>query len=178
MKSKTVGGAKIASREDRFKAALFDIAYSVGPLIVVSLFFAIFSVVGLFFGLTPNITNAKDVGTLLPLIYGLVAVVTSLAGLAASIWMLIFPFIQLYQISKTGQTLGKKRLGIRIIHVESGKKVTVARYLCRSALAFFVPALLSSVIPFLWLIDNGWILFDKDHDAIHDKAVQTRVVKV
>lgn len=95
-----------------------------------------------------------------------------LSGLILIGWILIWMFLyQLYFIyfhKKTGQTIGKKFLGLKVVR-EDGKQLTWADSLVR----WFVHGI-SDMILFL---GNIWIAIDKNKQAWHDKAAHTLVVK-
>jgi uncharacterized RDD family membrane protein YckC len=72
-----------------------------------------------------------------------------------------------------GQTIGKKALGIRVRHAEQDRAIgygpAAGRYLITVAFGFFY-------IPLL--IDYLWPLWDKRNQALHDKVVNSIVVRV
>ncbi|MBB6173840.1 putative RDD family membrane protein YckC [Nocardiopsis mwathae] len=76
--------------------------------------------------------------------------------------------------ASSGQTLGKKMMGIKAISVRTGEPPSLGA----SALRQFVRMLLG----FVWvgaLLDYLWPLWDQPYQqAIHDKAAGTRVVQV
>ena len=72
--------------------------------------------------------------------------------------------------SETGQTLGKKALGIRVVDQDTwqpgvGTGRGIGRYFARflSSLPFF--------------LGYFWMLWDKDKQTFHDKLARTRIVK-
>jgi len=74
---------------------------------------------------------------------------------------------------KPGQTLGKKALGIRVRNVEQDRAIgygsSAGRYFITVAFGiFYVPLLL----------DYLWPLWDKQHQAFHDKVASSIVVRV
>jgi uncharacterized RDD family membrane protein YckC len=72
-----------------------------------------------------------------------------------------------------GQTLGKRWLGIRVADDSTGKSIGYGRAFGRYAISFvfglfFIPLIL----------DYLWPLWDRKHQALHDKVVGSVVVKV
>lgn len=102
-----------------------------------------------------------------------VGVAMIVAGILAFLVLLVF---QIYRVSTTGQTLGKKWLDIRIVKID-GQPVTFGTaFVLRS----LVPGLLQAV-PYLGtafgLVDVLFI-FREDRRCIHDLIAGTRVVDV
>jgi uncharacterized RDD family membrane protein YckC len=82
-----------------------------------------------------------------------------------------------------GQTLGKQRLGLRIIR-NDGKPVDIQTALVREGLVKTLPgvigsvsALLSVATSFFSLLDDLWPIPGKNNQAIHDLAAETHVVQ-
>ncbi|MFD9885231.1 RDD family protein [Streptomyces alboflavus] len=82
-----------------------------------------------------------------------------------------------YLISKTGQTLGKKWLGMRVANLNDGANPTLQTALVRSAVLWIPFAFCCACI---WTaICGGWSFFDKPYkQGLHDKAAKTVVVSV
>jgi uncharacterized RDD family membrane protein YckC len=96
----------------------------------------------------------------------------TLLGLALSI-----AYFTSFEGSNSGQTIGKKALGIRVISQETGGPIGYGRALLRNAVRS-LPGLIR-VIGFLWtLLDHLWMLWDRENQALHDKAARTLVVPV
>ena len=84
----------------------------------------------------------------------------------------------LYEVElmhRSGQTLGKRIMKIRVTPIDPSARLTrgmaFRRYLVQFVATIFVP--------FLSLIDGLWQLWDKPfQQTLHDKAAQTVVVKV
>jgi uncharacterized RDD family membrane protein YckC len=78
----------------------------------------------------------------------------------------------LYQ-ARTGQTVGKRVMGIRTIQVDGGALTR------GSATKRYLTQLGCSLVPGLGYVDGLWQLWDKPlRQCLHDKAAQTVVVKV
>ncbi|WP_030666945.1 RDD family protein [Streptomyces cellulosae] len=78
-------------------------------------------------------------------------------------------------ISRTGQTLGKKWLGMRVAGLDDGATPSVQTTLIRSAVLWIPFAFCCACV---WTaISGGWSYFDKPYkQGLHDKAAKTVVV--
>lgn len=70
----------------------------------------------------------------------------------------------------TGQTLGKKALGIRVISFESGGEIGYARAFVR-----YIGRIVSAVVIFIGYL---WMLWDREKQCWHDKFAGDVVVPV
>lgn len=77
--------------------------------------------------------------------------------------------------SRTGQTLGKKWLGLRVANLDNGSTPSVATSLTRAAVLWIPFAFCCAC---LWTaVSGGWSYFDKPYkQGLHDKAAKTVVV--
>jgi uncharacterized RDD family membrane protein YckC len=75
-------------------------------------------------------------------------------------------------IWKYGQSPAKAILKMRCMRVDTGTCATRGTM----ALREIVGKWLLGIIPFYWLVDNGFILFDEQLQAIHDKIANTVVI--
>ncbi|WP_318213042.1 RDD family protein [Streptomyces sp. SCL15-6] len=80
-----------------------------------------------------------------------------------------------YMIARTGQTLGKKWLGMRVANLDNGATPSVQTSLIR-ALVLWIPFAFCCAC--VWtIIAGGWSFFDKPYkQGLHDKAAKTVVV--
>ncbi|MET9459497.1 RDD family protein [Streptomyces canus] len=78
-------------------------------------------------------------------------------------------------ISRSGQTLGKKWLGMRVANLDNGSTPSTQSTLIRSAVLWIPFAFCCACI---WTaIAGGWSYFDKPYkQGLHDKAAKTVVV--
>jgi uncharacterized RDD family membrane protein YckC len=78
-------------------------------------------------------------------------------------------------MSRTGQTLGKKWLGMRLANLSDGATPSVQTCLARSAVLWIPFAFCCACV---WTaIAGGWSYFDKPYkQGLHDKAAKTVVV--
>ncbi len=82
-----------------------------------------------------------------------------------------------FMISRTGQTLGKKWLGMRVANLDDGATPSVPTSLIR-ALVLWIPFAFCCAC--VWtVIAGGWSFFDKPYkQGLHDKAAKTVVVGI
>ncbi|EYT78220.1 hypothetical protein CF54_38390, partial [Streptomyces sp. Tu 6176] len=80
-----------------------------------------------------------------------------------------------FMISRSGQTLGKKWLGMRVANLSDGSTPSAATALGRSAV-LWVPFWFCCAC--IWLaVCGGWSYFDRPYkQGLHDKAAKTVVV--
>ncbi|WP_432133271.1 MULTISPECIES: RDD family protein [unclassified Streptomyces] len=79
--------------------------------------------------------------------------------------------------ARTGQTLGKKWLGLRVANLDNGATPSLQTSLLR-ALVLWVPFAFCCFV-FWTAIAGGWSFFDKPYkQGLHDKAAKTVVVTV
>ncbi|MFJ4952203.1 RDD family protein [Streptomyces sp. NPDC088760] len=80
-----------------------------------------------------------------------------------------------FMISRSGQTLGKKWLGMRVANLEDGATPTLRSALLR-ALVLWLPFAFCCAC--IWtVVSGGWSFFDKPYkQGLHDKAAKTVVV--
>ncbi|GAA3982791.1 RDD family protein [Streptomyces marokkonensis] len=80
-----------------------------------------------------------------------------------------------YMTAKTGQTLGKKWLGLRVANLDNGATPSVQTSLIR-ALVLWIPFAFCCAC--VWtIIAGGWSFFDRPYkQGLHDKAAKTVVV--
>jgi uncharacterized RDD family membrane protein YckC len=82
-----------------------------------------------------------------------------------------------------GQTLGKQRLGLRVVR-NDGKPVDIRTALMREGVVKTLPGVIGSVSAlvgvastFFLLLDDLWPLHGKENQAIHDLVAETHVVQ-
>jgi uncharacterized RDD family membrane protein YckC len=103
---------------------------------------------------------------------------------AGSLWFLgglmilgavVLPFLYFAILNgnERGQTLGKRVAGIRVRRSDGVSPLGIGRALGRYALTFLFGVLLGPLI----LLDYLWPLWDRQKQALHDKAVGSVVVE-
>jgi uncharacterized RDD family membrane protein YckC len=98
--------------------------------------------------------------------------------LELGIFVLLLLLYYVYAVEfmhRTGQTLGKKAMKIRVVPIDPSRRLTRGM----AAKRYAVEYLGGSFVPFLSYLDGLWQLWDKPYQqTLHDKAAQTVVVKV
>lgn len=84
--------------------------------------------------------------------------------------VLSLAYFTYFEGSASGQTIGKKAVGIRVIDFGGGGSIGYGRALIR-----WVGRIVSSLIIFLGYL---WMLWDKEKQTWHDKMANTVVVPV
>ncbi len=120
------------------------VAYIIDVIILGVIYF----VLGLVFGLLLGADTGSSVGSLVGAIVGIVYII--------------------YFWTSSGQTPGKKMMGLKVVTTDGGKLST------GGAIIRLVGYAISGAILYLGFI---WILFDKDKQGWHDKIAKTYVVK-
>jgi uncharacterized RDD family membrane protein YckC len=83
-----------------------------------------------------------------------------------------FVYFTLMHGRESGQTLGKKWVGIRVVDGSSGTSIGYGRAFGRYAITFVFSIF---IIPLL--LDYLWPLWDQKNQALHDKVVGSVVVR-
>ncbi len=139
-----VGTGSMAPTGDRFVAFLIDWGLYIAAAIVLSIVGAIFGAI------------ADPLGTIW-------SILSNLALLAFSIYNWI------YLQGTTGQTIGKKQKGIKLVAEATQQPV--------GPLMAFVRGLVSWVFNLPCLLDTWWILVDKRNQRLSDNVLKYVVVK-
>jgi len=108
--------------------------------------------------------------------FGSVVVPVLLAEGALLVFMLICYYLyEVEMMYRSGQTLGKRLMKIRVVPVEPGRDLTRGM----AAIRFLVQFPAAMVVPFFTYVDGLWQLWDEPYkQTLHDKAARTLVVKV
>jgi uncharacterized RDD family membrane protein YckC len=168
----------LASFLDRLVARLLDslIISGLGSVILIPLFLIVFFFVLDGFGST--VTTSRDPSGQAPTDLGdPFAILLPLLGLVALMFVLIFVMQYLYEVEfmfRTGQTIGKRIMKIRVIPVDPSVTLTRSHAAQRYLIIFF-----SGLVPGLGWLDGLWQLWDKPYQqCLHDKAPSTLVIKL
>ncbi|WP_320782251.1 RDD family protein [Streptomyces sp. CRN 30] len=101
-------------------------------------------------------------------------------GVGASFWQSVIAAVlyiayDTFLISRTGQTLGKKVLGMRVARLDNGATPAPQSALIRAAVLWIPFAFCCACV---WtIICGGWSYFDRPYkQGLHDKAAKTVVV--
>jgi uncharacterized RDD family membrane protein YckC len=92
----------------------------------------------------------------------------------AGIGMLALAIINLVMLYRSGQTLGKKFVGIRIVRNDGSRAGLVRIFLLR----YLVPAVISilPLIGLVWYFVDSLFIFADDRRTLHDRIADTIVV--
>lgn len=142
---------QLASRGSRLAAQILNL---LGILFTI----ALFAGVGYVVGMANSDPAARDAG----------ALVGYLAG--GLIWI----GANIRQLGKTGQSFGKKGMGIKIVHT-NGEPVPLSTLLTRRYLATQVLGMIPIVGPIFSLI-NILMIFGAEQRCLHDQFADTNVV--
>ena len=96
-----------------------------------------------------------------------------LAGLAAALIMFVYDWVQ---HGLWGRTLGKRALGTKVVRASDRSKVSGGAAGGRAAV-FALPPIVPLVGGFFALLNELWLLWDRQRQCLHDKAARTVVVK-
>ena len=77
---------------------------------------------------------------------------------------------QVYFWTTTGQTVGKKAMGLKVVSAETGELLDTGTAALR-----YVGYMVSGIPLALGFL---WVLWDPMHDGWHDKIAKTKVIKV
>lgn len=90
------------------------------------------------------------------------------------VYVVIMLAIQAFLLTKFGQSIGKKIVGIKIVDAESNGKVNLTRIFLLRSIVFIILNLL--FMPISTIIDYAFALGQK-RQALHDKIARTKVIK-
>lgn len=90
------------------------------------------------------------------------------------VYVVIMLAIQAFLLTKFGQSIGKKIVGIKIVDAESNGKVNLTRIFLLRSIVFIILNLL--FMPISTIIDYAFALGQK-RQALHDKMARTKVIK-
>ncbi|WP_312441798.1 RDD family protein, partial [Acinetobacter schindleri] len=90
------------------------------------------------------------------------------------VYVIIMLAIQAFLLTKFGQSIGKKIVGIKIVDAETNGKVNLTRVFLLRSIVFIILNLL--FMPISTIIDYAFALGQK-RQALHDKIARTKVIK-
>ena len=97
-------------------------------------------------------------------VLGIVLIVVWIAAMLLGYWVL-------FEGSESGQTLGKRAVGIRV-RDDHGGRAGYGRAFGRNIVARVI-----GLFPFVGLVDVLWPLWDERNQCLHDKAASTIVIR-
>jgi uncharacterized RDD family membrane protein YckC len=89
----------------------------------------------------------------------------------AAVGLLVYLFVYLRALAKTGQTWGRRIVGIKVVKADTGAAPGWGTAIGRSLFAYIV----SANVCYLGYL---WMLWDSQKQTWHDKVASTRVIKV
>lgn len=99
---------------------------------------------------------------------------SSTASIAVSVVGLIYYAV----LNGSGQTLGKRLLGLKVVDRATGAPIGIGRGLARHVLQFLCSLGVVFCIGWVFiLVDALWPLWDKEKQALHDKLGRSVVIK-
>jgi uncharacterized RDD family membrane protein YckC len=96
---------------------------------------------------------------------------------AIALWLLALLLGCLYHALMTGssgQTIGKRAVGIKVVDATTGGPVGFGKAFARA----LIQGATALICGLFWLLDHLWPLWDERKQALHDKAVGSIVVEV
>jgi uncharacterized RDD family membrane protein YckC len=172
----TPGGRALADPSQRFAARLIDLLVLMIPGLALNAPWVIALIV-LFPKLSRNDVSNSQLTSSLAIIFGLLAL-AYVAGVAIS-----FGYEAVF-MPRTGQTIGKRVMRIRVVRLADGGPITSTearrRWLASDGIALisWVP-LVNTVAGFYSWANWLWLLWDRpNRQCLHDKFAKTAVVKL
>jgi uncharacterized RDD family membrane protein YckC len=152
-KPEVVAGAAIASRTQRYFAAMVDGLLQLAVVLPIQLFFHAWD----------GFPNASFTAVQ-QLVWGVVNFV-------------VYLLLDGYFLSQSSQTIGKKLLGLQIVDANSGAPKPASKIVVWRSLPISLAALLPKIGVFFTLIDLLFI-FGSRRQCVHDIIANTKVVKL
>ncbi|MEB3767878.1 RDD family protein [Acinetobacter sp. MD2] len=90
-----------------------------------------------------------------------------------AVYVIIMLALQAFLLAKTGQSLGKRALGLQIIDAQSLGKVGLTRIFLLRSVVFIILNLL--FMPFITILDYAFA-FGKKRQTLHDLLAKTKVI--
>ena len=87
----------------------------------------------------------------------------------------LFVFNDIIRQGKSGQTIGKTRLGIQLVREESGLPIGVGYAILRLLAGYALNTVSAGLF---WIVDYIFPAFDKKKQRVIDKMIQTVVIDV
>ncbi|BCB85592.1 hypothetical protein Psuf_029050 [Phytohabitans suffuscus] len=165
-------GQPLATFGDRILAYLIDYAVFFG----VSLVLTVPALVIFFLAVAPDLFDVRPDGTVVDPGFLELIVPLLLIELGLLVVLLVISYVYYVEmLLRSGQTLGKRAMKIKIVPFAPDAKLTRGSA-AKRWLAGYVGA---SFVPGFFYVDGLWQLWDKPHQqCLHDKFAATVVVKV
>lgn len=101
---------------------------------------------------------------------GQMAIGGILIGLGILLMWGILIWNRIFKMGRTGQSVGKKAMGLKLINEQTGQPIGAAMALGRE--------ILSQIINQVFFLSNLWMLWDDKKQTLHDKIVNSTVISV
>jgi uncharacterized RDD family membrane protein YckC len=165
-------GQPLASFGDRLLAYLIDSAILFGAILVLTVPLCLAFVFAVLPGVLESAGNdTYDEADAFALIVPLLIFVGVLVLLLLGVQYLYY----VEYMKRTGQTVGKKAMKIRVVRLDDGGPIDRGI----AARRFLVQIVAGAFVPFFSYLDGLWQLWDKPfQQCLHDKFAKTAVVKV
>ncbi|RYL27645.1 RDD family protein [Acinetobacter piscicola] len=173
--SKTQQNVELAPLHSRFFAKIIDLLLWLPTSIILGLFLNTTEIQKLTSLQDQMLSKAQsnDVNQVLEIQSQMLALFPGQAWIAMFGYIFIMLAVQAYFLSKSGQSIGKKALKIKIVDEESNEKVSFLRvFVLRSILFIVIYRFLG-----LFAIVDLLFAFSKKRQTLHDKLVKTKVIK-
>jgi uncharacterized RDD family membrane protein YckC len=138
--------------------------------VMLPVFFVVISRLA-FVSIDPNDPN-PDFG---PFLASFFVPILLLEGAVFLLGLLAYYVYAVEMMYRSGQTVGKKAMKIRIVPIDPARTLTRGM----AAKRYLIEYVAGTFVPFLSYLDGFWQLWDKPYQqTLHDKVAQTVVVKV
>ena len=104
---------------------------------------------------------------------------TQEAFIGMSVYIVLMLAVQAFLLFKTGQSIGKKMLGLKIVDAETNGKASLNQVFILRSLVFIIlniSLMVLNLMPFIAVIDIVFA-FNPQRQTLHDKLAKTKVVK-
>jgi uncharacterized RDD family membrane protein YckC len=103
------------------------------------------------------------------------AALFSSGGIVALIGLIVFATLNIYFVTKNGQSIGKKLMGIKLVRTDGSKAGLGRIFWLRNAIGFVI-----GVIPLvggLYSLIDSLMIFSEPRRCVHDRIADTIVIK-
>ena len=114
---------------------------------------------------TTGFTEPCDVPT-----PGTIGLILALSGIGFLLYFVVLFFVLVRPVAKTGQTVGRRLMGIKVVDMRTGGTLSIGRALGRY--------LFAQIVSGFMYIGYLWMLWDDNSQTLHDKVVDAVVVPV
>ena len=104
----------------------------------------------------------------------ILAIIPTQAWMAMCVYIIAMLMVQAFLIGKSGQSIGKKLLKIKIVDAETSAPVSSVRAFWLRSMVFVILNMI--ILPLISVIESLFAL-GKNRQALHDKLAKTKVVQ-